>query len=128
MSARRGTELTAPDTTLAHPARKRKSVVAAVVASMVFPGLGHLYLGRRRSAAMYALPVLVLLAIVLLRVLSDGLDVLGIEMFAPSTSLTVLGIIVALGLWWLIALLDAFTAAGGRSVPRPPRSPACWPS
>jgi polyisoprenyl-teichoic acid--peptidoglycan teichoic acid transferase len=103
-----------PDTTLADPARKRKSVVAAVLASMVFPGLGHLYLGRRRSAAVYAIPVLVLFAIVLMRVLSDGLDVLGIEMFAPSTSLTVLGIILAVGLWWLIALLDAFTTAGGR--------------
>jgi LCP family protein required for cell wall assembly len=95
-------------------ARPSPSVVKAVIASTIFPGLGHLYLGRRRPAALYAAPALVLLLIVGLRVLSEGIDLIAVEMFSPSTSLTVLGIVLALGLWWLIALVDVFVAAGGR--------------
>ena len=51
--------------------------------------------------------------------MSDGIDVLGLEMFSPSLSLTVLGIVVVLGLWWAIALVDAFNVAGGRRPWRP---------
>ncbi|MHB8960816.1 MAG: LCP family glycopolymer transferase, partial [Candidatus Limnocylindrales bacterium] len=93
---------------------RRRSPAIAALASFIFPGLGHLILGRRRSALLYAAPVLILLALVGLRVLSDGLDVLALEMFSPTLSLTVLGIVVVLGLWWAIALVDAFSAAGGR--------------
>ncbi len=97
----------------------RRSPAIAAAASFVFPGLGHLYLGRRRAAALYAVPVLVVLAIVGMRVLSDGLDVVALEMFSPSLSLTVVGIVVVLGLWWLVALGDAFNSAGGRRPWRP---------
>jgi LCP family protein required for cell wall assembly len=35
-------------------------------------------------------------------------------MFSPSLSLTVLGLIVVIGLWWIVAIVEAFSAAGGR--------------
>jgi polyisoprenyl-teichoic acid--peptidoglycan teichoic acid transferase len=101
------------------PSSRRRSPAVVALASFVFPGLGHLILGRRRSALVYAVPVLLLLVIVGLRLLSEGLDVLAIEMFSPTLSLTVLGIIVVLGLWWSLALADAFSAAGGRRPWRP---------
>lgn len=99
---------------MSQTAGRRRSPAVAAITAFLFPGLGHLYLGRRRAAAVYAVPVLGLLVLVGLRVLSDGPDVLALEMFAPSLSLTVLGIVIVLGLWWAVSLLDAFSAAGGR--------------
>jgi LCP family protein required for cell wall assembly len=96
------------------PSGRRRSPAIAALLSFVFPGLGHAYLGRRRSALVYAAPVLGVLLLIGLRALSDGVEVLALEMFSPSLSLTVLGIFVVLGLWWAIALADAFNAAGGR--------------
>lgn len=99
---------------MTEPAAGRRSPTIAALLSFVLPGLGHLYLGRPRTALVYALPVLGVFLSFALRVATDGLDVIGVEMLSPSLSLTVLGIAVVLGLWWLVALIDAFYAAGGR--------------
>ncbi len=93
--------------------------MVAALLSFVFPGLGHLYLRRRRTALLYAVPVVAVLLLVGLRILTDGLDVVALEMFSPSLSLTILGIVVVLGLWWAVALIDAFSSAGGRRPLRP---------
>ena len=39
------------------PARPARSPIAAMVLAWLFPGLGHFYLGRRRTAAAFALLV-----------------------------------------------------------------------
>jgi LCP family protein required for cell wall assembly len=104
---------------MTQPAGRRRSPAVAAILSFIFPGLGHLYLRRLRAAAVYALPAIGLFVLIGVRIMSDGIDVLGLEMFSPSLSLTVLGIVVVLGLWWALALVDAFSAAGGRRPWRP---------
>ncbi len=99
---------------MTEPAAGRRSPAVAALLSFVLPGLGHLYLGRRRPALIYALPVIGIALLLALRLVTDGLDVVAVEMFSASLSLTVLGIAIVLGLWWLVALADAFNAAGGR--------------
>lgn len=57
-----------PGAAVAHPAAPRAAWLAAGLA-LFFPGLGHLYLGRRRRAAVFAG---VILAAILLGVLLHG--------------------------------------------------------
>jgi LCP family protein required for cell wall assembly len=91
--------------------RGRSSSVAAFL-SFLWPGAGQWYRGRRRAALLYALPVLVV-AIVVIAQFVGGVQDLALELFAPSFSLTILILIILLGLWRLVAMLDAATTRGG---------------
>jgi len=78
--------------------------------SFLWPGLGQLYVGARRSALIFGLPLLVVLIVVALQALSSPEGVL-IGLFTPSTALTVLILIVLLGAWRLISMGDALGTA-----------------
>jgi LCP family protein required for cell wall assembly len=84
---------------------RRSSAIAALL-SFLWPGAGHYYLGRRRTAAVFAIPLLVATVVLAARVL------LGVEGFAfyaisPAGALTLFLLIVISGMWRLIAMADA---------------------
>ena len=87
--------------------------------SFLWPGLGQLYVGARRSALIFGLPLLVVLVVVALQALSSPEGVL-IGLFTPSTALTVLILIVLFGVWRLISMGDALGTAGRRGAWRKP--------
>ncbi len=87
--------------------------------SFLWPGLGQLYVGARRSALIFGLPLLVVLVVVALQALSSPEGVL-IGLFTPSTALTVLILIVLFGVWRLVSMGDALGTAGRRGAWRKP--------
>jgi LCP family protein required for cell wall assembly len=78
----------------------------AAVLSLV-PGLGHLYLGRRRLAVLFAVP-LVALAVLLLYNLRQGWLVFAARFADPTYALAALPIVVLCGILWLAATSHAF--------------------
>jgi len=88
------------------------SAIVATFLSFVWPGLGQLYLGRPRAAAIYALPLAVVLLWLLIQA-RDGLDVLAVRLFVPSTAATVVVLAILLALWRLTSMADAFGSARG---------------
>lgn len=84
----------------------------AAFLSFVWPGLGQLYERRRRSALIFAVPVLIAAGILLAQALR-GLDVLAVELITPTFALTVFAVVLLLGVWRLISIADAVTASGG---------------
>lgn len=99
-----------PTAELAGASRSRSLAVAL---SFLWPGLGHWYIGRRRAALTYALPVIVVLGIVALRAI-QGVDTFAISLFDPSFALTVIALTIALGAWRLLAMSDAAAQQGRR--------------
>jgi LCP family protein required for cell wall assembly len=92
------------------PADRRSPVLAALL-SFGWPGLGQLYGGRRRVAAILAAPVLLVAAILLIAA-SGGVAVLASRMLVPAFAISFLLLVVALGVWRIAAILDAFRAVG----------------
>jgi LCP family protein required for cell wall assembly len=93
--------------------RRNRSPSIATLLSFVWPGLGQLYLGHRRAALLYAVPVFVAFGVVALQAFG-GIERLGLALLAPSVALTAAVLIGLLGLWRLLSMADAFLAAGGR--------------
>ncbi len=75
----------------------------------MWPGLGHWYVGRRRGAVLFAAPA-VLAALALVSQAVGGVEQLAGLLLVPSSALTVMILIALLGLWRLIALVDAAAA------------------
>jgi LCP family protein required for cell wall assembly len=99
--------------------RPARSPALATFLSFLWPGLGQLYIGARRSALIFGLPLLVVLLVVGIQALG-GPERLVVELITPSTALTVLILVVLLGAWRLISMGDAlFTAGRGRRWRRP---------
>ena len=88
-----------------------RSPTVATFLSFLWPGLGQLYAGARRSALLFGLPLVVVLLVVGIQALG-GPEGLLIQLLTPSTALTVLILIVLFGLWRLISMGDALTTAG----------------
>jgi LCP family protein required for cell wall assembly len=84
-----------------------KSRSRAVFLSFVWPGLGQWYQGRPRAAALYALPVVVALAVVALRVVVSGPESFVTDLVTPSLALTVFILLALLGVWRLVSMADA---------------------
>ena len=84
---------------------KDKSAAVAALLSFIFPGLGHLYLGRRRQALVFALPAM-LLAVVIGLALLVGVDGVLANLITPSGSLTALILILLAGGCRVVAILD----------------------
>jgi len=82
-----------------------RSVAAAL--SFVWPGLGQLYAGKRRQAAIFAAPALVV-ALLLLYQARQGLTVLAARFLDPAFALWALVIIIGLGVWRAISVMHAF--------------------
>ena len=99
--------------------RAARSPALATFLSFLWPGLGQFYLGARRAALLFALPLLVVLVVVALQSLG-GLENLVLELLTPSTALTILILIVLLGIWRLVSMAEALGAAGPRGAWRRP--------
>jgi LCP family protein required for cell wall assembly len=99
--------------------RRPRSPGIAAFLSFIWPGLGQLYAGARRTGIVFALPVAVV-AIVLASWLLQGPEALVIQMFSPGTALTIVVLIGLLAVWRIVSMVDVATSLGGRSVWRRP--------
>jgi polyisoprenyl-teichoic acid--peptidoglycan teichoic acid transferase len=99
--------------------RPARSAALATFFSFLWPGLGQLYVGARRSALIFGLPLLVILVVVGLQALA-GPEGMLIGLFTPSTALTVLILVILLGVWRLVSMGDALSTAGRRGSWRRP--------
>jgi len=88
----------------------RRSASLAAVLSFLWPGLGHAYLGRRRAALAFALPVVLATAAILIALVGDLDSLLG-YLITPSGSMTVLVLVLLVGAWRVIAMVDAVAIA-----------------
>jgi polyisoprenyl-teichoic acid--peptidoglycan teichoic acid transferase len=82
----------------------------ASLLSFIFPGAGQFYAGQRRAAAIFAVPVLLLVAFVLAQ-LPGGIDTFAAQLIAPSFALITLAVIIVLGIWRLASIGHAFRLA-----------------
>ncbi len=98
---------------------KDKSAAVAALLSFVFPGLGHLYLGRRRQALVFALPAILLVSVICLELLRGADSVLA-NLVTPSGSLTTTILFLLAGGWRVVAIADAVLIARRRTGLRVP--------
>jgi LCP family protein required for cell wall assembly len=96
----------------------QRSPSLAIVLSFLWPGLGQWYAGRPGSALIYAVPIAGALAI-LVASAAEGIEQLTLALFAPSFALTTVVLVILLGLWRVIAMVDAASAARPGSLQRP---------
>ena len=96
----------------------RRSATFAAVLSFLWPGLGHAYLGRRRAALVFALPVIVATGATLLAALTNVDSLLG-YVITPSGTMTILVLVILLGAWRVLAMIDAVAIARRDSGLRP---------
>ncbi len=89
----------------------RRSASLAAVLSFIWPGLGHAYLGRRRTAVVFAMPAILATAAVLIALVGDLDSLLG-YLITPSGAMTVLVLVLLVGAWRIIAMVDAVAVAG----------------
>jgi LCP family protein required for cell wall assembly len=80
--------------------------------SFLWPGLGQFAGGRRRAAAIFAIPAIVVLLIVLYEA-RQGLDVFAARFLDPSFAMAALLIILGLGAIRIAAVVHAWFMAGG---------------
>ncbi|HEY8637377.1 MAG TPA: hypothetical protein VIL81_08950, partial [Candidatus Limnocylindrales bacterium] len=92
--------------------RPTHSPSVATFLSFLWPGLGQAYERRRRPALIFAIPALIAAGLLLAQA-ARGLDVLAIELITPTFALTVLILVLLLGVWRLISMVEAATTAGG---------------
>lgn len=107
------------NTDVSRGGRAKRSPSLAAFLSFLWPGLGQWYAGRRRSALVFAVPV-ALAFVAIAAQASGGIPELALELFTPSFALTALILVALLGLWRLIAIVDAVGATGGRRAVRAP--------
>jgi LCP family protein required for cell wall assembly len=86
-------------------AAQGRSLSLAAVLSFLWPGLGQLYAGNRRLAAIFAGPSLVVLAIAAYA-LRQGPAVFAARFADPTFALGGLAIVLALGGWRLAAVIE----------------------
>ena len=94
--------------------RPTHSPSVATFLSFLWPGLGQAYERRRRPALIFAIPALIAAGLLLAQA-ARGLDVLAIELITPTFALTVLILVLLLGAWRLISMVEAMKASGGPS-------------
>jgi LCP family protein required for cell wall assembly len=96
--------------------RPRSSSLAAFL-SFLWPGLGHWYVGRSRAALLFAIPALLAVG-ALATAAVGGVEQLAGLLFTPSSALTILILIVLLGVWRLIAMVDSAASPRNRRTRR----------
>jgi LCP family protein required for cell wall assembly len=85
----------------------------AAFLSFLWPGLGHAYSKRRRSAALFAVPAVIVNLILLVEGLR-GVGHLAALLITPSSALTILILVVLFGIWRLVAIADSMLGLGVR--------------
>jgi LCP family protein required for cell wall assembly len=99
------------------PARAPKSPSLAALLSFVWPGLGHAYVGRPRLALLFAVPMLAAIAALAYNAM-DGIKVLAARFVDPRFAFLAFATVVVLGVWRLIALVDAYRQGDTRLIGR----------
>ena len=93
--------------------RQRSSPSLAALLSFLWPGLGQLYVGRRRQALIFGVPALVVVLVALFQA-RQGLTVLVARFIDPGFAFPALIFLLFLGAWRAAAVTHAF-ASGDRS-------------
>ena len=91
----------------------RKSGALAALLSTLFPGLGQAYLGHRRTALIFAVPVLALIAFVGFLLFNRSAAV---RILDPTVSFAVMIVVILYGVWWVAAILNAWRGGEHRTV------------
>ena len=99
------------NTKITAPKQRTASPSLAASLSFLWPGLGQVYTRRWRSALLFAIPALALVAFVLIQA-QDGLAVMIAQLADPAVAALVFVAVVALGVWRSLSVLHAFGAAG----------------
>ena len=105
-----------PDLSLPEPVGRRSPARSALL-SLLWPGLGHAYVGRPAVAAAFAIPAILIAALIAARFLG-GLEAAAASLFSPAVALSVLGLLTLFGLWHLVAIADAYSQTGTRRARR----------
>jgi LCP family protein required for cell wall assembly len=103
------------------PAPERRSPSIAAFLSFLWPGLGHWYTRRDRAAVLFALPFLGVVLVIAFQS-TGGLSGLAALLISPSSALTVCILIVLLGVWREVAVIDSAMAIRPRGAWRRGRS------
>jgi len=94
------------------------SPLAATLLSFVWPGLGQLYIRRRREALLFAIPTVAVVAWLALQMRQGGLVFIG-NFFADSfLALTFLALTIFIGVWRALSMAHAYVQAAPRRRPR----------
>jgi LCP family protein required for cell wall assembly len=88
------------------PDASRRSGPVAALLSFLFPGLGQAYLGDRRRALTFALPVLAVIALAAFIVSSGS----ALKFADPTLSLGLLIVVLAFGIWWIASVVHAWNS------------------
>ena len=110
MPCYRGAALSEPTSDSSRADPKTPSPAVAGFLSFVFPGLGQLYVHRRRAAAIFAIPVLALIVVVAIQA-EGGIQFFAAQLLDPSFALAALAVIGSLGLWRLASIGHAIVIA-----------------
>jgi LCP family protein required for cell wall assembly len=86
-----------------------RSPAVAALLSFIWPGLGQLYAGKRRLAAIFAVPVLVLLVVVIYQLRQGGL-VFAARFIDPAYALQALVVVLIFGAWRLASVIQPYVA------------------
>lgn len=91
------------------PVTNQRSGSVAALLSLIFPGLGQAYLGERKRAVLYALPVVIALAVLIVVIVaSGGLSRFAVKFLDPGFVTVMTVGFVIYGLWVLWAVIDAW--------------------
>ena len=97
--------------------RGRSPSLAALL-SFLWPGLGQLYIRKRRAAAVFAVPAMLVL-LLLAYALRRGPAVFAVQLFADRTvGLAAVVILLLVGAWRLAAVVHAFAGGDQRKTRR----------
>jgi predicted membrane protein len=95
-----------------------RSPSLAALLSFLWPGLGQLYIRKRRSAALFAVPA-VLVLLLFVYALRRGPVVFAAQLFADRTvGLAAVAILLLVGVWRLAAVVHAFVGGERRKTRR----------
>jgi polyisoprenyl-teichoic acid--peptidoglycan teichoic acid transferase len=92
----------------------RHSAVVAALLSFLWPGLGQGWIGSRRRALLFALPMMLFLATGVLIVLVQGKARAAGLLLQPSVLLVLLALNLALLIYRILAIVDAYRGASRR--------------
>jgi len=95
------------------PAAARKSGAVAALLSALFPGLGQAYLGQRKTALIYAAPVVALIGFVGVLL---GNRSAAVRILDPTIAFVLMGLVIVYGIWWIGSILNAWRDGEHRTV------------
>ena len=103
----------------------RRSAALAALLSFLWPGLGQGWVGKRLRAVLFALPIILLIAIIVLIVVAQGKARTAGLLIQPQILLGLLALNLGVLLYRLIAIVDAYRLARSRW-PGAPAGAARW--